>query len=651
VTRHILPYGSWPSPFSVEKVVAGSRSLREVWLDGGDLYFLEGRPEDQGRVVLMRRSSDGSLADVTPPGFNVRTRAHEYGGGAYTVHEGTIVFSHLADGRLYLQPSPASGAEPLTGEGELRFADMRVDAMRRRIVSVVEDHSGGSEDPANTIAAISLRDGSISQLVWGRDFFSDPRLDPSGARMAWLAWDRPNMPWDGTELWIAELDADGVPAARRRIVGGPDESIVGPTWAPDGSLVFASDRTGWWNLYRWRDGTDAPEALAPMEAELAGPQWVFGLSTFAIESDGSVLAVARSGGRDRLLRLAPGRSPAEVPVDATDLAYLTVRDGVCAFVAHSPTAPSAVVRLDLASGALERVREAAHLDMDASWLSLPRHLEFPTAGGRTAFAFFYPPTNPEASGPEGERPPLVVMSHGGPTSHTDAGLSLTVQAWTSRGMAVVDVDYGGSTGYGREYRDRLRGSWGVVDVEDCLNAARFLAGQGLVDPARMAIRGGSAGGSTTLAALCQGDVFAAGATYFGVCDMEALARHTHKFESRYLDSLIAPWPEGVARYRERSPIHFVERIRSPVLVLQGTEDMVVPRAQSDDIVAALDRRGIPNAYLLFEGEGHGFRRAENQRRAFEAELSFYAQVLGFELADDIEPIEVRLLDAWRARRE
>jgi dipeptidyl aminopeptidase/acylaminoacyl peptidase len=628
----------------VERVLAGARSLHEIWLDGDDLYFVEDRPDEGGRAVLMRRTPDGAVADVTPPGFDVRTRIHEYGGGATTVHEGTVVFSHFADGRLYLQPSPASGPEPLTSEEALRFGDMRIDAARRRVVTVVEDHREGSEDPLNTICSVSLADGSVHVLASGRDFYSDPRIDPAGNRMSWLAWDRPNMPWDGTELWLASIEADGSLSGARRLAGGPEESIVQPTWAPDGSLVFASDRTGWWNLYRWREGHDEPGALAPMEAEFAGPQWVFGLSTFGIDADGSVLAVARSRGHDRLLRLVDGQPPVEVPVEAAEISSLRVRGGVCAFVADSPTVPPAVVRLDPATGAAQRVRETAVLDMDASWFSVPRHIEFPTAGGRTAFAFFYPPTNPIATGPAGELPPLVVKSHGGPTSNARAGLSLMVQAWTSRGIAVVDVDYGGSTGYGREYRERLRDSWGVVDVEDSVNAARYLAEQGLVDPARMVIRGGSAGGATTLSALCGSDVFAAGASYFGVCDMEALARFTHKFESRYLDTLIAPWPDGVEVYRERSAIHHADTIRSPVLVLQGTDDKVVPQAQSDDIVATLARNGVPHAYLLFEGEGHGFRRAESQRRAFEAELSFYAQVLGFDLADGIEPIAVTGLD-------
>jgi dipeptidyl aminopeptidase/acylaminoacyl peptidase len=592
--------------------------------------------------VLLRRPAGGGWEDVTPAGFNVRTRVHEYGGGAWAVADGTIVFSNFEDNRLYRQRATGGAPEPLTTASSKRFADLVIDAPRSRVLAVMEDHGVAGAEPVNSIVSVSLDDGSITSLVEGHDFFSDARLDPAGQRMSWLAWDRPNMPWDGTQLWIGQVGADGTISSAECVAGGPEESIVQPTWAPDGSLIFASDRTDWWNLY-WRVGPGQAEPLAPMSAEITGPQWVFGSRSFAVGEDGRIVAIARSAGEDRLLVLEPD-GPRAVPLAATELGGLSIRDGSAFLMAGGPTMPDSLIQVDLATGATTTLRSVADLAVDASYLSVPRQVEFPTANGRTAFAWYYPPNNPDVTPPDNELPPLVVISHGGPTAAASTALTLGIQVFTSRGIAVVDVDYGGSTGYGREYRNRLRGAWGVVDVDDCTNVATWLAEQGLADRRRLAIRGGSAGGFTTLAALAFRDVFSAGASYFGVGDLEALARDTHKFESRYLDLLVAPYPEQVEVYRERSPIHFVDRIRCPVLVLQGADDRVVPQEQADQIVDALKRNGIPYAYLLFPGEGHGFRRAENQRRSREAELSFYAQVFGFKLADEFEPIEVHGLD-------
>ena len=634
-----LPYGSWPSPITLDMVLAGSRHLVEPWLDGSEVYFLESRPDEGGRVTLLRRTAEGVVTEVTPAPANVRTRVHEYGGGAWTVSDGLVVHSEFTDGHLVRVESDGASRALTTGTG-LRFADMRIDAGRGRVLSVLEDHRTNDLGPANSIIAVALDDGTITPLVEGGDFYSHPRSSPDGALLCWLTWDRPNMPWDGSELWVGRLDDDGSVGSTDLVAGGSRESIASPAWAPDGSLVFASDRSGWWNLYRWRPGTPGVEALAPMEAEFAVPQWVFGQRQFGFDGQGRVVAVARAMGQDRLLILEAGRDPREMELDGTDFHGMSVVGGTAVFVADSPDRPAAVVRLDLESGSVERIREAGTLSVDAAYLSPPRFVEFPTTDGRTAFAFYYPPTSVDVAAPDGELPPLLVLSHGGPTSNTDQSLDLGIQSFTSRGFAVVDVDYGGSSGYGRAYRDRLLGTWGIVDLDDCTNVATWLASQGLADPARLAIRGGSAGGYTTLCALTFRDVFAAGTSYFGVGDLAALARDTHKFESRYLDLLVAPWPDGVAVYDERSPIHFVDRIRTPVLVLQGADDRVVPQAQADELVAALARNGVPYGYILFQGEGHGFRRAENRRRCLEAELSFYAQVFGFTPADDLEPVEV-----------
>jgi len=657
-SRPTHPYGAWPSPISVDMVVGGSRSVGAVWPDGDDVYWLEGRPHEGGRQVLMLRTTTGEAEDVTPAGSNVRTMVHEYGGGAFVVRDGLIVFSDLRDSRLYTQ-RPGAAARPLTPEGPDRYADLRLDPARERVLCIHEDHTAEGEEARNSVVAIDLADGAVTTLIEGADFYSHPRPDASGQRLAWLCWSHPNMPWDATELWVGELGADGV-SHHRRVAGGPGESIAQPEWAPDDSLVFVSDRTGWYNLYRWRDDASDPgtpgaptpaEPLAPMAAELADPQWVFGMSSYAIDADGTIVAAARSAGRDRLYRLATdGGEPQELEQPFPELASVRALAGTVAFLGGGPREPTSVVLLDRASGSSQVVYRPSEVTVDPAVLSVPQAIRFPTAGGREAYALFYAPTNPAVQAPKGALPPLIVISHGGPTSNANASFDAQTQFFTSRGFAVVDVDYGGSSGYGREYRQRLDGAWGIVDVEDCTHAALFLAAQGLVDPERLVIRGGSAGGYTTLRALTTGDTFAAGASHYGVGDLEALALDTHKFESRYLDGLVGPYPEARDVYRERSPINHTDRLACPLIVLQGEDDRVVPIAQAEKLVAALEAKRIPYAYLAFAGEGHGFRRSENIARALEAELSFYAQLFGFEPADPIEPVTIAHLEGWRERR-
>lgn len=635
-----LPYGSWPSPITLDQVVAAGRSASAPWLDGEDLYLLESRPADAGRTTLIRRGPDGTWQDAIPTGFNVRTRVHEYGGGAYTARGGVLVFSNFADNLLYRGNGPDAAPTPLTASSTQRFADPIVDIARDRVIAILEDHTASTTDPVNAIAAVSLADGTVTTLVGGHDFYANPRLDPTGSCLAWICWDRPEMPWDGTLLVVADVAADGSIGKPRTIAGGRDESVLDPVWAPDGSLLFISDRSGWWNAYRWRDGAAEVEAIAPMEADCGDALWVFGLRWLGVDADGTVAVVARTRDGDQLHVAKAGAAPRHVPLPFTELGYLLVHDGAAYLTAASPTGATTNIRVDLGTGVHDELYTASPLTIDPAYLSTPRLVEFPSEDGRTAFAWYYPPTNPDVLAPDGERPPLVVMSHGGPTSNASTSLDLSTQAFTSRGFAVVDVDYGGSTGYGRAYRNLLRDRWGVVDLEDCCAAATWLASQGLADPKRLLIRGGSAGGYTTLSALTFRDLFAAGASYFGVGDLEALAKFTHKFESRYLDLIIGPYPAMVERYRDLSPIHSVGRISCPVLVLQGEDDMVVPKEQAEEIVDALAERGLPHAYLLFPEEGHGFRKPENRRRALEAELSFYAQVLGFDLADEIEPVEL-----------
>lgn len=638
------PYGSWPSPISVEMAVGSARSLSEPRPDGADIYVLEARPEEAGRVALLRRTPDGACTDVAPE-LNIRTRVHEYGGGSYAVRDGVIVFSEFEDNRLLLKRTPSAAIQELVIDPALRFADMAIDVARDRVVAVVEDQRGSALGARNLLVAVALADGALTELASGHDFYADPVLSPDGARLAWVTWDFPQMPWDGTDLWLADIGPDGSLAQPLHVAGGASESILQPKWAPDGSLLYVSDRSGWWNLYGWRDGGAAPTALAPMEAEIGAPQWVFGLSDYDIEPDGTVVAFASGPRVARLVRIhglgtGDARDVREIDFSEAGLAYLRVQDGAVIAVAGSPTKPSALVRIELASGTQERLRETSQLQIDPAYLSSPRFVEFPTSGGRSAYGWYYPPTNPDVTAPVDEQPPLVVMSHGGPTSKARTSLSLERQAFTSRGFAVVDVDYGGSSGYGRVFRDQLRGSWGLVDVDDCTAAATWLAEHGLADHRRLAIRGGSAGGYTTLAALCFKDVFAAGVSSYGLGDLEVFTGITHKFESRYMDILVGPYPQEAARYRDRSPNYHAERISCPVLVMQGADDRIVPPSQAEGIVAALARNGLPHAYILFEGEGHGFRQAANQQRALEAELSFYAQVFGFELADRFEPLVI-----------
>ncbi|HEU4674063.1 MAG TPA: prolyl oligopeptidase family serine peptidase, partial [Candidatus Limnocylindrales bacterium] len=530
-------------------------------------------------------------------------------------------------------------AEPLTPEGAYRYADLELDERRGRLLAIREDHTGPGE-ARNALVAVALDDGAVTVLVEGADFYAAPRLSPDRSRLAWIEWNHPNMPWDGTTLRMAALDADGRPVDATAIAGSPTEWVSEPRWSADGVLHFAAEPNGWMNLQRLVDGRVEP--IAPMEAEFGAPEWTFAWRTYDIDVDGSVVAVGRAGGRDRLYRLGPAAGTvAEIPTDLTELAFPQLADGSLVALAASPTATTAIVRIDLASGRHEVIRRSTSWQPDPDDLSVGRSIEFPTTGGRTAHAIFYAPHNRRFRPPDGERPPLIVTSHGGPTSAASTALSVTYQIFTSRGLAVLDVDYGGSTGYGRDYRKRLEGEWGIVDVDDCVAGAQFLAERGLVDADRLVVRGGSASGFTTLAALAFRDAFAAGISYFGLGDLRAFVRETHKFESRYLERLVGPLPEAEARYRERSPALHADRISVPVLVLQGLEDRVVPPTEAERIVDALWERRVPHAYLAFEGEDHGFRQAASIIRSAEAELSFLGQVFGFEPADEIEPVELQ----------
>lgn len=633
------PFGSWTSPISIDLLLQGELRLSQPRWDGDDLYWIEGRPAEDGRQVVVRRSAAGEITDITPPGFNARTRVHEYGGGDYAVSGGTVWFTNFEDQRVYRQDA-GGGPRAISPAGDIRHADLTVDPSRERVIAVREDHTHSDIDAVNSLVALDWSGGGEAMvLASGNDFYSTPKLSPDGRRLAWLTWNHPNMPWDGTELWVGELNDAGAVTSARQVAGGERESIYQPEWGPHGELYFVSDRSGWWNLYRSTQKVDEP--LCRKDEEFGGPQWVFGRSHYRVLDTGEILCIHARSNIHRLSRLnvATGEL-SNVQLLYSYLDAIAVSGKKVAVLATSPTHSLRVLTIDLSSGAEEVVKAAVKTHIDPANFSVPKPIEFPTEGGVTAHALYYPPRNAEFEGEPGSLPPLVVHCHGGPTAAAFPVYNLEYQYWTSRGFALVDVNYGGSTGYGRDYRDRLRGMWGVIDVDDCVNAAEYLVEQGLADARQVAITGGSAGGFTTLLALTKRNFFRAGASHFGVGDLVSFSKETHKFESRYLDTLVGPYPERADLYRDRSAVNFADQMSCPIILFQGLEDRVVPPSQAEEFVAACQAKELPYAYLPFEGEQHGFRRAQNIRRSIDAELYFYSQIFDFEPADAIEPVTI-----------
>ena len=636
-------YGSWKSPITSELIVSDVVGFGQTALDGEDVYWLEGRPTEGGRSVIVRRTADGVIEDVIPAPFNVRSRVHEYGGGAYTAHQGTVYFVNFTDQRIY-RVIPGGKPEALTPESKRRYADLVVDEKRNRLICVVEDHSKEGQEAENSLVSIDLETGEIAEVLdEGNDFYGYAVLSPDGNKLAWLTWNHPNMPWDGTELWTAEITENGKLQRREMVAGGDAESIFQPGWSPDGTLYFISDRSEWWNLYRW-DG-ESVQHILDMDAEFGRPQWIFGMSNYGFMSPQTILGVYTRNGIWHLgmIDVENGKLT-EIDNPYTGLVFIQVSHERLVCLAESPTMLAGVCLYDALEDRWETLRLSTDMKVDEGYISVAQSLEFPTANNLTAHGLYYPPKNDDFTAPESEKPPLLVISHGGPTAASNSSMSLKLQYWTSRGFAVLDVNYGGSTGYGRSYRTRLNGQWGVVDMEDCENGAKYLADEGLVDSERLIIRGGSAGGYTTLCALIFGDTFTAGASYFGVGDLEALALDTHKFESRYMDSMVGPYPEMKDVYDQRSPIKHAHKLNCPVIFFQGLDDKVVLPAQSEEMFKVVRAKELPTAYLAYEGEGHGFRKAENMKKSLDSELYFYSKVFSFDLADPVEPIEIENLE-------
>ncbi len=626
------PFGSWESPITAADTVAGVVRFSDIQYDDGTLYWLESRPSEGGRSVLVRRLPDRTIDEVLAETANVRTMVHEYGGGAYLASDGAVIYSDFADQRLYGVQGGA--AIPITPEPPrpmaLRYGDA-IPGADGSLICVRETHPDDGE-ATNELVSVDL-DGTATVIASGSDFYSSPRISMDRTKIAWIEWSHPNMPWDGTRLIVADFEDL---TDRTIVAGGPDESIVQPEWTWDGILVFASDRTGWWNLYRFDGGST--DALLTMEAEFAGPAWLLGFSWYGLLSGGRVVAAFWEDGEHHLGVIGTDGQLERIDLDYSSYGYHLTTDGdhTVWFVGTHPKRPSALVEFDVDSG-VETVIRSNPSNVDEAYAPEPRLITFPTTGGEAAHAIYYPPTNPGFEGPDGDRPPLIVNIHGGPTANVYAMFSLQTAFWTSRGVGFVDVNYRGSTGFGRAYREKLENEWGVLDVDDAVAAAEYLASIGEVDGDRLAISGGSAGGYTTLAALAFRDTFSAGASYYGIADIEMLMGDSHKFESRYEARLLGSDPEV---WRERSPIHSVDQIDVPVALFQGLDDKVVPPNQALLIAEALEERQIPFVHVEYEGEGHGFRKAENVINSLETELTFYGEVFEFRPAGTLPDINM-----------
>lgn len=642
----VAPYGSWASPISIDSITAATRIVTDVLVEGADIVLLEERSDEEGRTAAVLREADGRETTLTPAGFNVNTRVHEYGGGAALVSGGVLYFSNKRDGRLYAQALRGGAPQALTPEGVYRYADCAMDRPRAQLVCVREDHTGGRPSAVrNTLVGVPLAGSSAGVLLFeGTDFVARPQLSRDGRSLAFVAWNHPNMPWDATSLRVASIAAGKLDKVQTVVDATRGASVMQPSWSPDGTLYFISDETGWWNLWRWKGGT--AESVAPLEAEIGGPMWRFGRRDYLVLDDDRLVVSITEAGVSRLAVLTPSTrqyTPIDLPYVSFD--SLTANGPQVYAIGASRERPAEVIALDASLRSATVLRKNPATALPGSMVSKAESMTFDNREGKRVQAFYYPPRNPGYAATKGEKPPVLVLAHGGPTSARSPAYRQELQFWTTRGFAVLDINYSGSTGFGTAYRKRLNGRWGEIDVNDVVDAAKAAAARGLVDPKRSVVKGGSAGGFVVLAALAfQKEVFAAGINYFGVSDMAVLARDTHKFESRYLDTLVGPLPQAEAIYAKRSPLSAVDNIRAPLLTLQGLEDKIVPPQQSAAIMARVEANGVPAAYLAFDGEGHGFRGAKAKQQSLQAELSFLGQVLGFTPADSVPRLKLRNMD-------
>ncbi len=640
--RIVAPYGTWRSPVTARMAAGAARAILEVETDSGAVYVVEQRPDEAGRSQIVRLRPDGTPFDLLPEGFSARSRVHEYGGGAVLAAAGAIWFVEDRGQSVFVDQAN-DAPRRLTPDDSRRYADLILDRRRDRLIAVCENHEARAPngEPAAELVGISLATGAVETLWRGSDFVASPRLTEDGDRLAWVAWDHPNMPWTSTALYAASLDGPGRIVEATRFASG--HAIMQPRWSRDGALYYLSDEPGDWSLYRRLGG--ATELVAHLDGEIGGPAWQFRQSAYDLVSPTRAVAALTRRGVDTLVTIDLRTGTAR-PVSTPFTAIRSVEaDGRSAVVlAAAPDRPFAVWRVDLDGGGFACLYRPETPEIAPAYVARPLPLSFPTADGAEAHGFYYPPLNPAYAAPKGDRPPLIVTAHGGPTAVSKPVFAAWRAFWTTRGFAVMDVNYRGSSGYGAAYRRALDGRWGEADIDDVVSAARYCAESGLADPARMAVYGGSAGGFAVLASMAFHDVFAAGVNLFGVSDLEALARETHKFEARYMDGLVGPLPDAVETYRARSPLHAAGRITKPLLTLQGLDDKVVPPAQSEAIVAAVKANGAAAAYLAFEGEGHGFRKAENQERALTATQYFLSKVFGLAMPENLEPIEIANLD-------
>lgn len=631
--KKTAPYGTWPSPITSASIAADAVSLNEIRLHSSGSYWVERRPKENGRCVLVRHAS-GKTQDVLPAPYSARSRVHEYGGGVYCVTDDGIFFVNDSDHNIYFY-NYLLPPRVVTHTNNCQYADINFDAIRKHLVCIRQNELNADTEPVNTLVSIDATTGETSILCSGYDFYSNPRLSPCGSKLSWLCWKHPDMPWDSTELWMADISSNNTLINSQRIAGSDAASIFQPEWSPDGVLTFVSDKSGWWNIYEYHDNTI--KQLSNEHAEFGLPQWVFGQSTYAFINHNEILCAPIYNGIAELSILNTSSGVLDsIRTPWNSFSSIHSLNGIHCFIAASENSFPAIIRLQHNGYEPQHLRSTNSPGLDEAYYSYGKTIKFSTRNNDTAFAIYYAPQNRDVAAAPDEQPPLIVLTHGGPTAMSDSALDIRKQFWTSRGFAVLDVNYSGSTGFGREYRERLNDNWGIRDAEDCCDAALHIVNLGMADPDRLIIKGSSAGGYTVLCALTFHNVFSAGASYYGIGDLESLLKDTHKFESRYLDRLIGPYPETEKLYHQRSPLHHVEKLNCPVIFFQGIDDKVVPKEQAETMFIALKDKNIPVAYVAFADEQHGFRKAETIQKSLDAELYFYTRIFKLSMIDTAE---------------